>query len=134
MGPRKLERILVIEDDPDMAKVLVFGLRRHFGAEVVIVPDGVEGARRARAEAFDLIVLDVMLPSADGFEVLKLLKRQDPVVEAPVVFVTGASGKVFDLKNLQSLGAIGVVRKPFASAELCARIDELLRDGEVADG
>lgn len=129
-----LKRILVIEDDPDMAKVLVFVLARHYAASVVVVTDGAEGAQRARTEAFDLIVLDVMLPGADGFEVLKLLKRQHPAVEAPVVFVTGASGKVFAPKNLQSLGAIGVVRKPFASAELCARIDELLRDAEVADG
>ena len=126
-----MNRILVIEDDPDMAQVLATVLRRDFGAEVRVVDNGHEGVERARADAPDLILLDLMLPGVDGLEVLRRIKRTEPVVEAPVVFVTGAPESVFGRRRPQALGACGVITKPIDMRQLCGRIELLLREAGI---
>lgn len=128
-----MQRILVIEDDPDMGNILSFALRRGFGAAVEVVPNGAEGVERARSGTFDLVVCDMMLPGVDGLEVLRRLKRTEPVVAAPVIFVTAAPDTVFGDRTPRELGASGVITKPLDIRKLCARIEALLDEAALGD-
>src|ERR1700758_3168189 len=78
-------KILVVEDEPGIAFGLESDLQTE-GYDVAVVDDGAEAVRRARAEAFDLILLDVMLPSKDGFEVCRELRRGG--VKTPIILLT----------------------------------------------
>jgi len=116
-------RILVVEDEPDIA----FGLQDDLkveGYEVEIVRDGVSAGRRARAESWDLILLDVMLPGKDGFEVCRELRRSG--VRTPVIMLTAKTQEAEKVLGLD-LGADDYVTKPFSPRELRARIKAALR-------
>ena len=116
-------RILVVEDEPDIA----FGLQDDLkveGYEVEIVRDGVSAGRRARAESWDLILLDVMLPGKDGFEVCRELRRSG--VRTPVIMLTAKPQEAEKVLGLD-LGADDYVTKPFSPRELRARIKAALR-------
>jgi DNA-binding response OmpR family regulator len=123
-----VKRILVVEDDPDMGRILAFALRKGFDAEVDVVADGATGIEHARAHAYDLIVCDMMLPGADGLEVLRQLRRVEPVVDVPFVFVTAAVESTFGRRRPQDLGACGVIHKPVDIRQLCPRIKAMLEE------
>lgn len=118
-----MPRILVVEDEPDIA----FGLQDDLkveGYEVEIARDGVSAGRRARAESWDLILLDVMLPGKDGFEVCRELRRSG--VRTPVIMLTAKTQEAEKVLGLE-LGADDYVTKPFSPLELRARIKAALR-------
>jgi DNA-binding response OmpR family regulator len=118
-----MPRILVVEDEPDIA----FGLQDDLkveGYEVEIVRDGVSVARRARDESWDLILLDVMLPRKDGFEVCRELRRSG--VRTPIIMLTAKTHEAEKVLGLD-LGADDYVTKPFSPRELRARIKAALR-------
>ncbi len=94
------------------------------GYQVESATDGQEGLDRALQEAFDIIVLDVMLPRKDGFEVCRTLRRRG--VHTPILMLT-ARGQVADKVSGLRLGADDYLAKPFEPAELMARIEALLR-------
>ena len=115
--------VLVVEDDRALREGLVtnFGLR---GCRVLAAADGEAGMRLALAERPDVIVLDLMLPGIDGFEVLELLRKRE--LDVPVLILS-ARGQVADKLAGFRLGADDYVTKPFQLPELVARVERMLR-------
>jgi DNA-binding response OmpR family regulator len=122
--------ILIVEDEAAIADFLERGLRRE-GFAVQAVADGAEGERLALDHAFDLIVLDRMLPGRDGLEVLAAIRRSKPSL--PVIILT-AKTEVTDRVEGLDRGATDYVTKPFSFEELAARVRAHLRhaDSETA--
>jgi DNA-binding response OmpR family regulator len=118
-------RILVIEDEPKVARALKAGLER-VGYEVAIAATGEDGFFLASASAFDLILLDLMLPGRDGFEVLATLRRRG--LKTPVLILTARDAVEDRVQGLDG-GADDYLVKPFAFPELLARMRVLLRRG-----
>ena len=122
-----MSRILVVEDEPGIALGLEDDLRLE-GWDVELVTDGVSASRRAREETFDLILLDVMLPGKDGFDVCRELRRSG--VRTPIIMMTAKSHEAEKVLGLD-LGADDYVTKPFSPRELRARIRAALRRGSA---
>ena len=118
-----MARILVVEDDAAIALGLEDDLTLE-GYEVEIVKDGEAGATRAREGAFDLVLLDVMLPKKDGFEVCRELRRGG--CKIPIIMLTARTHDAEKVLGLE-VGADDYVTKPFSPAELRARIKAVLR-------
>jgi DNA-binding response OmpR family regulator len=115
--------ILVVEDEAAIADFLERGLEAE-GFAVRTAADGVEGERLALSNAFDLVILDRMLPSRNGVEVLIAIRREKPTL--PVILLT-AKGEVADRVEGLDAGATDYVAKPFSFAELLARVRAHLR-------
>jgi two-component system alkaline phosphatase synthesis response regulator PhoP len=124
-----MTRILIIEDEESILMPLEDNLRLE-GYEVSCARDGLEGLSLAADRSFGLIVLDIMLPKMDGFEVCKRL-RQDRVM-TPILMLTAKSQEVDKVLGLE-LGADDYVIKPFSSRELLARIKAILRRASELD-
>lgn len=120
-----MTRILIAEDEPGIALGLEDDLKME-GYDVEIVGDGIEAARRAAESAFDLIILDVMLPGRDGFEVCRQLRRGGLLT--PILMLTAKALESEKVMGLE-LGADDYVTKPFGTRELRSRIKALLRRG-----
>ena len=118
-----MTRILVVEDEPGIALGLEDDLKME-GYEVEVLGDGAEAARRARQAPFDLILLDVMLPGKDGFEVCRELRRAG--LRTPILMLTAKTQEAEKVLGFE-LGADDYVTKPFGTRELRARIKALLR-------
>ena len=114
--------IMVAEDDPKLAEVLRRYLERE-GYRVVLVPDGRQAIDRARQRPPDLIILDLMLPRVDGWDVCRVLKRES---EVPILMLTARSTQDDIVLGLD-LGADDYVTKPFGPPELMARVRNVLR-------
>ena len=121
-----MTRILVVEDETAIALGLEDDLKME-GYDVEVVGDGIAAARRARETAFDLILLDVMLPGKDGFEVCRELRRSG--MRAPILMLTAKAQEAEKVMGLE-LGADDYVTKPFGTRELRARVKALLRRGQ----
>jgi len=120
--PPPTMRILIVEDEPKTAAYVSKGLTEH--AYVVdIATNGIEGLHLATSGHYDLVLLDVMLPGADGWSVLENLRRQS---QTPVLFLSARDAVADRVKGLE-LGADDYLVKPFAFSELLARIRTLLR-------
>jgi DNA-binding response OmpR family regulator len=119
----EMTRILIIEDEDSILMPLEDNLRLE-GYEVSTAKDGLQGLALAAGHPYDLIVLDIMLPKMDGFEVCRRL-RQDRVM-TPILMLTAKSQEVDKVLGLE-LGADDFVTKPFSSRELLARIRAVLR-------
>jgi len=124
-----VKRILVVEDEPSIAFALEADLRTE-GYAVTVSSTGDDALRLARDESFDLILLDVMLPGTDGFEVCRRLRRGD--VRTPIIMLTAKAGEAEKVMGLD-LGADDYVTKPFSPRELRARIKAALRRGGDAE-
>jgi two-component system copper resistance phosphate regulon response regulator CusR len=122
-------RVLVVEDERKLAQVLAAGLRAA-DYDVVVAATGEDGFFQVNAEAFDLILLDVMLPRRSGLEILKTLRQRG--LQTPVLILTARDG-VDDRVLGLDLGADDYLVKPFAFPELLARIRALLRRGRPID-
>jgi len=125
-----MTHILVVEDNTDLA----YGLRNNFeieGYEVELAADGLAGLAQARAHQPDLLVLDLMLPGADGFRVLKTLR--DEGARYPVLVLTARGEEADKVRGLK-LGADDYVTKPFGVLELLARVEALLRRSSPRNG
>jgi DNA-binding response OmpR family regulator len=118
-----MTRILVVEDEPDIAMGLRNDLRRQ-GYDVETVEDGETALCRASREPWDLVVLDVMLPKLDGFEVCRELRRER--IKTPIILLTAKAQEAEKVLGLE-LGADDYVTKPFSPRELRARIKAVLR-------
>lgn len=122
---RPLGRVLVIEDDPDIAQILASALV-HMGASTVTVElKGDEGLERGLEEPFDLALVDLLLPGKDGFDVVQRLRERYPRGTCALVFLTSASRGI-DARVVRMTGADGLIRKPFSLAELQGRLQEIL--------
>ncbi len=125
-----MNRILIIEDNPDLA----FGLRSNLeieGYDVSIASTGAAGLEQARSQQPDLLILDVMLPEMDGFEVLQNFRETNS--STPVLMLTARGDELDKVRGLRS-GADDYVTKPFGLMELLARIEALLRRGRSGSG
>ena len=121
------EHVLLVEDDASIREVATLGLEQA-GFRVTASGDGREGLLRFRQGSFDLVVLDVMLPSLDGFEVLREIRGES---RAPVVMLS-ARDELHDIVVGLELGADDYVTKPFELPELVARIKAVLRRSVTA--
>jgi DNA-binding response OmpR family regulator len=118
-----MKRILIVEDEPSIALALDDDLRRE-GYETEVAADGDTAAQKARSREWDLILLDVMLPGKDGFEVCRELRRAG--IRTPVLMLTAKTHEAEKVLGLE-LGADDYVTKPYSARELRARVKALLR-------
>lgn len=118
-----MTRILVVEDEPGIALGLEDDLRLE-GWDVELVADGAVASKRAREGSFDLILLDVMLPGKDGFDVCRELRRSG--LKTPIIMLTAKAQEAEKILGLD-IGADDYVTKPFSPKELRARIRAALR-------
>jgi two-component system response regulator MtrA len=116
------EHVFLVEDDPSIREVVGLGLTAA-GFRVTTCGDGREGLMRQRQEGFDVVILDVMLPSLDGFEVCREIRKESRV---PIVMLTARADTVDIVVGLES-GADDYVPKPFEMPELVARVRAVLR-------
>jgi DNA-binding response OmpR family regulator len=119
-----MTRILIIEDEPHIAAFISRGLRGA-GYDTATADDGLEGLEAALAGDIDLVLLDVGLPSMDGFEVLRELRAKD--ASLPVIMLTARSSTRDTVEGLDT-GASDYMAKPFTFDELLARVRSRLRD------
>jgi DNA-binding response OmpR family regulator len=119
-----MQRILVVEDDRFLRKAAEAALRRQ-GFTVLVAADGEEGLRMARSELPDLVLLDLIMPGLQGFEVLKLLKAEAATSAIPVIILSNL-GQDSDVKAAMDLGAVDyLVKANLALDTLVARVKTL---------
>ena len=116
------QKVLVVEDEENIVEALRYNLERE-GYAVLTAMDGEKGLELARGSNPDLIILDVMLPRLDGFEVCRILRRD---VNTPILMLTAKGEEVDRIVGLE-LGADDYVTKPFSMRELLARVRAMLR-------
>jgi len=114
--------ILIVEDDETLQQTLAYNLREE-GYQVNVARDGYQGLEIARAQPYDLIVLDVMLPVLDGLSVCRILHRE---IDTPIIMLTARSSEVDKIIGLDS-GADDYITKPFGLGEFLARVRAALR-------
>lgn len=117
------QRLLVIEDEPTLSRLLSYNLSRE-GYEVVVEEHGQSGLDTAIKNKFDLILLDLMLPGMNGFEIMSKLRSEG--IKTPVIMLTAKNAEEDVVQGLKS-GADDYITKPFGVAELLARVAAVLR-------
>jgi DNA-binding response OmpR family regulator len=115
-------KILIIEDEPDIVRGLTDALEFE-GFDVVSTQTGHEGVARARSEAPDCVILDLMLPDENGYTVCERIRAASLV---PIIMLTARSQEADKIRGLES-GADDYVTKPFSIGELCARVKAIFR-------
>ena len=122
------ELIAVLDDEPDILELLSVHLKKN-RFRVREFPDAESFYRFLHSEVPDLIILDLMLPDADGFEVCKYLRKTDKLAGVPIIMLTARVGETDKILGLE-LGADDYVTKPFSPSELVARVKAVLRRRE----
>lgn len=122
------EKILIIEDEKDLLKLLKYNIEKE-GYRVAVARDGETGLAQFRKEKPDLVLLDLMLPKMDGYEVCKAIRRES---RAPILMLTAKREEIDKILGLE-LGADDYVTKPFGIREVLARIKAILRRLTDAD-
>jgi len=125
-----MPRVLIVEDEPAMATALTDGFE-YEGYKVRHAGDGEEALTCLRAEPFDIVILDVMLPKLSGMDVCKVFRKEGG--KAPIIMLTARSQEVDKVLGLK-LGADDYVTKPFSFLELMARVEAVLRRSGDGDG
>lgn len=125
--------ILVVDDEVNILELLKFNLESA-GFDVLTCDNGEDALKLAKTCNFDLIILDLMLPGLDGFEVCKLLKKDKDTYDIPIIMLTAKSDETDKVIGLE-LGADDYITKPFGIREIIARIRVILRrvDGSQPD-
>jgi two-component system alkaline phosphatase synthesis response regulator PhoP len=119
------DKILIIEDDRDIVGMLRYNLQKE-GYEILVALDGEDGIDLAKKQKPNLIILDIMLPVVDGFEVCRVLKKDNAAAHIPIVILSAKSQETDKVVGLE-LGADDYITKPFSPRELIARIRAVLR-------
>jgi two-component system OmpR family response regulator len=119
-------KVLIVEDDQTLLNVLKYNLAKE-GYDVVTAADGVQALDAARSKRPDLIVLDIMLPGLDGFEVCRILRSE---MTTPILMLTAKAEETDKVVGLE-LGADDYMTKPFSMRELLARVKAMLRRAEI---
>jgi DNA-binding response OmpR family regulator len=126
------EKILVVDDEQDLVKLIRYHLEKD-GYKVITAFDGEDALFLARREKPELIILDLMLPGMDGFEVCRKLKTHQELANSAIVMLT-AKGEEDDITIGLKLGADDYVTKPFSPKELIARVEAVLRRTRTSSG
>jgi DNA-binding response OmpR family regulator len=125
-GASVSEKVLVVEDEPILLETLEYNLKRQ-GYLVLMARDGLAALDMARREKPDLLILDVMLPHLDGFEVCRILRQE---MSVPILMLTARTDEVDKVVGLE-VGADDYMTKPFSMRELIARVKAILRRGRL---
>lgn len=118
-------RVLIVEDEPNIVESLSFVLTRE-GFEVASVLDGEAAVKALRHDPPDLMILDVMIPRLNGFEVLKVVKS-DPLLKSIPVIVLTAKGQLQDRRLAEEIGSDGFMTKPFSNRDIVEQVRRLIR-------
>jgi DNA-binding response OmpR family regulator len=118
-------KVLLIDDEKDIQKLVEMSLKFTSGHEVRMADDGLTGIEMAEAEPPDIILLDVMMPMVDGFEIFKRLKDNPKTRNIPIIFLTAKAQKK-EIERGMELGAIGYIVKPFDAMKLGEEIEKFL--------
>jgi phosphoserine phosphatase RsbU/P len=118
--PQHQSRLLIVDDIPENIKVLGAGLQ-HAGYIIVFATDGEQAIEIAHTSQIDLILLDIMMPGMDGYEVCRALKNNKQTADIPVIFITAKTQNEDVLRGFET-GAVDYITKPFNAAELSARV------------
>ncbi len=127
-----MNRIYIVDDEPDMVELLATVLTGE-GYEVETYTDGRAALARVLEEPPDLLLLDLMMPDLDGFELLKLLRLDSRGKKVIVLVVSARTGHRAQLETLQ-LGANAYIYKPFSPRELASQVRQLLAEREGSKG
>jgi two-component system alkaline phosphatase synthesis response regulator PhoP len=119
-----MKKILLVDDEEDILEFLKYNLERE-NFEVLVSTNG-EDALKQLSQSPDLIVLDIMMPGMDGFELYELIKKNNESQDIPIIFLTAKSGETDEIKGL-NLGASDYIQKPISPKKLIARIKSNLR-------
>ncbi|OGN97277.1 MAG: hypothetical protein A2Y89_06890 [Chloroflexi bacterium RBG_13_51_18] len=118
------KKILIIEDDPATQRLVDYSLKQE-GYQIITASNGLEGIRKALGEAPDLIILDVMLPGMDGFEICYRL-RSDPSTAKMPILMFSAKAQEIDKDTGIKVGADDYLTKPSAPSDIVNRVEKLL--------
>jgi DNA-binding response OmpR family regulator len=118
------ERVLIVEDDDNIRQLIAITLRKP-GREIVESPDGETAVNLARSLLPDLVILDVMMPGMNGYQVCEKLRSDPATASLRVVFLTSRSGVPAE-SAMKKAGADFILQKPFVPSELRVRIDDIL--------
>ena len=122
-------KILIVEDDRDIAEMIEYNLMEE-GYKTLSAFNGEDGVKLAKKESPDLIILDIMLPIIDGFEVCRILKKEQITSDIPVIILSAKSQETDKIVGLE-LAADDYITKPFSPRELIARFRAILRRGRA---
>ena len=118
------QKILIIEDDPATSRLVDYTLR-HIGYDVITAFNGLDGLRKALMESPDLVVLDVMLPGLDGFEICNRLRANPGTAKLPILMLSAKAQDIDKTTGLK-VGADEYLAKPAAPADIVSHIAKLL--------
>lgn len=121
---KEMAKVLIVDDEPSILMSLDFLMKKN-GFEVFIARNGAEAIEIGNKEKPDVIILDVMMPEVDGYEVCKKIKANEETKHAKVIFLS-AKGKDTDISKGLSLGAEMYVTKPFSTRVLLENVKQLL--------
>ena len=124
-----MTKILLVDDEPDIVEFLKYNLELN-NYEVIVGYDGLQALTKL-SENPDLIILDIMMPHLDGYEVYKKIRENEAFVNVPIIFLTAKSGETDEIKGLE-LGASDYIQKPISPKKLLARVKSNLRKSSVA--
>lgn len=123
---KKPWKVVVVDDDPDMVRIVRLALEMH-GFEVLEACNGIKGLLMVKRELPDAVLLDIMMPDIDGFEVCRKLKLDSATSKIPIIFITAKSGQEHVRRGL-SLGAQGYITKPFSVHGLPSKVERVIRE------
>jgi phosphate regulon transcriptional regulator PhoB len=129
--PRQQARVLVVEDERDVAELIRYNLSKE-GYDVVVAPTGGDALKQAREVQPDIVLLDIMVPQLNGWEVCRRLKQDAETRKIPVIMLTGRVDEGDKVLGFE-MGADDYVTKPFSPRELVARIRAVARRGRAGE-
>ena len=117
--------VLVIDDEEDIIRLLRYNLEKE-GYSVDTAPNGIDALKKAGTNSYDLIILDIMMPGMDGYDVCKKLRTHPTHLQTPIIFLTARVGELDEILGLE-LGADDYIQKPISPRVLLARVKRILR-------
>ncbi len=118
---KQLQSILIVEDEEDIIEILRIALSINSNFHLIFASSGKEGLDRAKLEAPDLILIDVLMPGMNGLTLSEELKKEEKTKQIPIIFITSRVQKN-EILEYKAKGAIGVIEKPFAPMEIVTKI------------
>ncbi len=125
------EKILIVDDDPSIVRLIQHSLEKQ-GYVIVSASNGLQALKKAVSDEFALVILDLMLPGIDGFEVCQRLKADPQTCEVPILMLSGKT-KDTDISEASKVGADVYLTKPIKPADLVSQVNDMLAEGAVAE-